>query len=250
MISRIENRLRCPNVWFAAAILFFCGCPSESKPAWFKCASRYVTAQRELAASGGAWDKAAKVIRFSRDYLNAKQPTEAEILSALSSPDQDVQIAGLAAMSIKPIETDRVAKSLFEFLHKEDPEPRWSAVRALNRFGGFSETVKKDLGPQLLEQLKTQNKIDTMEMYLLRKFPSESSAQFLTENLMKEGDASGVKTLRYAAFRALKEMGEPYYKDAISYVNVHGSTELKEQIRAWEQAWRPSQPDDLTKFIE
>jgi len=57
-------------------------------------------------------------------YFQSIQPTEAEIISVLKSPNRRFQKVGLAAMSLKPIETDQLIDILLGFLQDKDVEFR------------------------------------------------------------------------------------------------------------------------------
>jgi len=220
--------------------LFISGCPFKSGAEgekWFQYASKYGQAMSKMWASGGALQDYDEVLKMRQKFLRAKQPTETEIISVLRSPNRRFQKVALVAMSIKPIETDQLTDILFEFLRDQDPEFRWYAIDSLDKFTKFPESKKADLGKQLLEIIKTRkdNELSIQEISLLAKFPSEEAAQFLTEQLMKEGKENRIRMFRYVAFRALKEMGDSYYDEAAEYVNTHGSPEIKKELLEWEK---------------
>jgi hypothetical protein len=231
-------------IWLVIGISFFIsGCPFKSgveRKAWFRYASKYDQAQSKMAASGGALQDYNKALKIEQKFLRAKQPTETEIISVLRSPNKRFQRVGLAAMSLKPIETVQLTDVLFEFLRDKNPEFRWYARASLVKFTKFPESKKADLGKQLLEIVrnKEKNELSFEEFLLLAKFPSEETARFLTEQLMKEGKENRIRIFRYAAFRALKEMGESYYDEAVEYVNKHGSPEIKKGLLESENLWR------------
>lgn len=227
-------------IWLVVGFsLLITGCPSKSGiegEEWFQYASRFDQAWSKMAASGGALQDYNKVLKMEQKFLRAKQPTETEIISVLRSPNRSFQKVALVAMSLKPIETEKITDILFEFLRDQEPEFRWYAMLSLDKFTKFPESRKADLGKQLLEINKNE-KDDALPLphrfTLLAKFPSEEAALFLTEQLMKEGKEDRIRTFRYAAFRALKEMGNSYYDQAAEYVNKHGSPEIKKEL--WER---------------
>ncbi|MHC4740192.1 MAG: hypothetical protein ACYS9Y_14885, partial [Planctomycetota bacterium] len=162
-----------------------------------------------------------------------------EIISVLRSPDRRFKRVGLAAMSIKPIETDQLIDILFEFLRDEDLWLRWYARISLYKFTEFPEFRKVELGKQLLEIIKTreENELAMEEFFLLVKLPSEEAVQYLTEQLMKEGEETRIRLFRWVAFKTLKEMGGSYYDDAAEYVDKHGSCEIKKELSEREITW-------------
>jgi len=180
-----------------------------------------------------------KPSKIGQRFLRARQPTEDEIISVLRSPDRRFQRVGLAAMSIKPIETDRLIDILFEFLRDQDPECRWYAIVSLEKFTKFPESRKVSLGKQLLEIIKKEKDkgLSIQEYSLLAKAPSEEAALFLTEQLMKEGKERRILIFRLMAFKALKKMGDSYYDQAAEYVNTHGSPEIKKELSEREIVW-------------
>jgi hypothetical protein len=240
-------------VWFAIGVsLFVSGCPSKSGvegKAWFRYASKYDQARSIMIAN-----MAADPNRFKQDYtevwkmqqklLQAKQPTETEIVSVLRSPDKRFQRVGLAAMSLKPIEIDMVTDVLFEFLQDQNRDFRLYAVFSLSEFKGFPEPRKVILGKQLLEIIRKEKDVELLsrEMLLLGRFPSEDAAQYLTERLVKEGEDN--RGIRWSAFIALKKMGDSYYDTAAEYVKEHGSPEIKKELLAvWEDDKRTRNPE-------
>ena len=231
-------------IWLVIGLsLFISGCPFKSGiegEEWFQYASKYHQAISKTWASGGALKDYDKVLNMERRYVRAKQPTETEIISVLRSPNRNFQKVALVAMSLKPIETEKITDVLFEFLRNQESEFRWYAMLSLDKFTKFPESRKADLGKQLLEINKNE-KDDALPLphrfTLLAKFPSEEAALFLTEQLMKEGKEDRIRTFRYAAFRALKEMGDSYYDEAAEYVNKHGSPEIKKELLKRENSW-------------
>jgi HEAT repeat protein len=229
-------------IWLIIGIsLFTSGCPFKSGvegKAWFQYALKYDQALRKMAASGGSLKDLNKAYKMREKFLRSRQPTEDEIISVLRSPDKKQKKVGLAAMSLKPIETENLTDILFEFLKDQDPEYRWYARYALMRFTKFPESSKADRGKQLLEIIKSrpEKELSFEEMLVLAKFPSKEAAQFLTEQLLKEGKEN--KVFRVCAFRSLKEMGDSYYDEAAEYVNNHGSPEMKKELldfNSWEK---------------
>ncbi len=231
------------RIWFIIGVsLFISGCPFKSGvegKAWFQYASKYDLALRKMWASGGALKDYSKANKAGQKFLQAKQPTEDEIISVLRSPDKRFQIVGLAAMSLKPIETDQMTDILFEFLKDQDPELRWYARYALIKFTKFYESTRAERGKQLLEIIKSRpgKELSFEEMLILAKFPSKEAAKFLTEQLMKEGKDNHIRILRVAAFRALKEMGDSHYDEAADYIKNHGSPEIKKDLLDQENNW-------------
>jgi len=236
-------------IWIAIGMSFFIsGCPFKSGiegKAWFQYASKYDQARskmiaNEAAKKGTFIQDSVRMNKIKQEFLRAKQPTETEIISVLRSPNRRFQRVGLVAMRLKPIETDQLIDILFEFLRDQEPKFRWHAMLALEKFTQFPESRKSDLGKQLLEIIKNE-KDDTLSLpqifILLAKFPSEEAALFLTEQLMKEGKETRIRVFRYAAFRALKEMGNTYYDEAAEYVKKHGSSEIKEEFLEREKNW-------------
>jgi HEAT repeat protein len=179
-----------------------------------------------------------KMSKMQQRFLRARQPTETEIISVLRSPNRRFQRVGLAAMSLKPIETDRLTDILFEFLQDRDRDFRLYAVFSLKEFKKFPESSKDALGKQFLEIITREKDIEVLsrEIRLLAKFPSEAAVPYLTEQLTKEGENN--RLLRYAAFEALKGMGNPFYDKAAEYVNNHGSPEIKKELSKRENFWK------------
>lgn len=237
------------KIWYVICLvvglsIFISSYPFKSgveRKAWFRYALKYDQAWSKMAASGGALQDYAKVLKMEKKFLRAKQPIETEIISVLRSPNKRFQKVALVAMSIKPIETDQLTDILFEFLQAQDPEFRWYAMLSIDKFTKFPESRKADLGKQLLEIIKNE-KDDALPLpqrfNLLVRFPSEEAAQFLTEQLMKKGKENRIRIFRYLAFTTLKEMGDSYYDEAAEYVNKHGSPEIKKELLEWESWWK------------
>jgi len=235
-------------IWLVVGFaLFISGCPFKSGiegKAWFQYASKYDQARskmiaNEAAKKGTFMQDLTSMGKMERKFLRAKQPTETEIISVLRSPNRRFQRVGLAAMLLKPIETDQLIEILFEFIQDQEPEFKFYALVSLDKFTKFPESKKADLGKQLLEIVKNRrdNEFYIQDYSLLAKFPSEEAALFLTEKLMKEGKDPVIRAHRYTAFRALKEMGNSFYDEAAEYVNKHGSPEIKEELWEREEAW-------------
>ena len=207
--------------------------------AWFRYASKFDQARNKMVASGGAIQYFNKAGKLAKIFLQAKQPTEAEIIYVLKSPDRGLQRVGLVAMSLKPIETDQIIGILFEFLQDSDRDFRCYASYSLYKFTEFPESKKADLAKQLLEIINKEEDMDLriQEFYLLAKVPSDETALFLTEQLMKEGEEKENRLIRLVAFNALKEMGNSYYDEAKKYVNTHGSPEVKKELLERENFW-------------
>jgi len=210
--------------------------------AWFRYALKYDQARSKMIANDIAGKKITrqdffKPSKIGQRFLQARQPTEDEIISVLMSPNRRFQRVGLAAMSLKPIETDQLIDILFEFLRDQDPEFRWYAMTSLDKFTKFPESRKADLGKQLLEIIKKEKDkgLYIQEFSLLAKAPSEEAALFLTEQLMKEGEENYLYI--NFAFNALKMMGDSYYDEAAEYVNTHGSPEIKKELSEREISW-------------
>jgi hypothetical protein len=235
-------------IWFVIGIsLFILGCPFKSgveRKKWFQYASKFDQARSTAIANDNVGKKSflrdsAEIEKTEREFLRAKQPTETEMISVLRSPDRRLQRIGLTAMFLKPIETDQLIDILFGFLQDQDLQFRWYARVSLLKFANFPESRKADLGKQLLEIIKNEkeNELFIEEFYLLAKFPSKEAALFLAEQLMKEGKETRIRIFRYAAFKALKEMGNSYYNEAADYVKNHGSPEIKEELLDRENYW-------------
>ena len=146
-------------------------------------------------------------------------------------------------MSLKPIETEPIIDILMEFLQDKDDNYRWEACRSLNNFANFPESKKVLMGKQLLQIIKNEKDIGiAISGYsLLAKFPSEEAAQFLTEQLVKEGKENIWN--RTIGFKALYEMGGSYYEKAAEYVNTHGSPEIKDEFLRNEKFWSTHKSD-------
>lgn len=115
-----ENRIKL----VVALSIFISGCPYKSGvegEKWFQYASKYDQALRKMSASKGALKDFNNVLKTGEKFLQTEQPTEDEIMSVLRSPDKRFQRVGLAAMSLKPIETDQLTDILFEFIKDQDP---------------------------------------------------------------------------------------------------------------------------------
>lgn len=244
------NMRKINNIWYVICLvvglsLLITVCPFKSGvegKKWFQYASKYDQARSNTIANDVAGKKSAiqdfnKMSKIKRKFLRAKQPTETEIISVLRSPNRRFQRVGLAAMSLKPIETDQLIGILFEFLQDQDRDFRLYAVSSLDNITQFPESKKDILGRQLLEIIKNESDKGQLisEFNLLAKFPSEEAALFLTEQLMKEGEEKFM--FRYFAFKALKEMGDSFYDEAAEYVNTHGSSEIKKELMDWENLW-------------
>jgi hypothetical protein len=242
------NNILCV-IWLVIGISFFIsGCPFKSwveGKAWFRYAlkfdeARSETIANEIAGKKSALQDLAKMEKMKQKFLRAEQPTEAEIISVLRSPNRKFQRVGLAAMSLKLIETDQLIDILFEFLQDQDNNFRWYAKYSLDDFAKFPESKKAGLGRQLLEIIKKEKDegLSIAEFSLLAKFPSEEAVRFLTEQLMKEGEGKENLLYRHFAFKALKEMGDSYYDEAAEYVNKHGSPEIKKELLKEENSWK------------
>lgn len=248
------------HVWyivllFFTIMLFLIGCASEQGK-WFHYARKYDQTRNKMiarAATGNFLSDYNETNKIRQKFLNARQPTEAEIITALNSSNRKFQRIGLAAMSLKPIETDQIVEILFEFLQDENFYFKEYALLALKEFEKFPESKKDVLGKQLLEIIKGEEKkgkegISFREFSLLAKFPSQDSVSFLTERLMREGAEN--KLFRIAAFSALKKMGEPYYSQATEYVKKHGNSEIKNELLERENTWLEGKSGDATLIID
>lgn len=62
------------------------------------------------------------------------------------------------------------------------------------KFSKFPESTRAERGEQLLEIIKSRagKELSFEEMLVLAKFPSKEAAQFLTEQLLKEGKENKV----------------------------------------------------------
>ena len=229
-------------IWLVVGFsAFISGCPFKSGvegKAWFRYASKYdraknIAAANAVAKKGTFMQDSVRLNKIRQKFLRARQPTEKEIISVLRSPNRRFQRVALAAMSLKPIETEKLIEILFEFIEGQEPEFRCYAFLSLDKFTKFLETRKADLGKQLLEIIKNE-KDDALpcpqRFTILAKFPSEEAVRFLTEQLMKEGKEKRTLIFRLMAFKALKAMGNSYYDQAAQYVNKHGSPEIKEEL--------------------
>lgn len=233
-------------IWLVIGTSFVVsGCPFKSGvegKAWFQSALKYDQARSKMFANdaakkGTAIQDFTRMCKIKQKFLRAKQPTETEIISVLRSPNIRFQRVGLAAMSLKPIETDQLIEILFEFLQNTDREFKLYAIYSLEKFTLFPESKKDSLGKRLIKIIKDEKDkgVSIEEFSLLAKVPSKETVLFLTEQLMKEGKENFI--FRYPAFRALKEMGDSYYNKAAEYVNEHGSPELKKELLESEKFW-------------
>jgi hypothetical protein len=237
-------------IWFGVGISFLIfGCSSKSGvegKKWFKFASQYDQACHRLWASGGALNEYNEMTKIGQKFLKTGQPTEDEMISVLKSPDKKIQIVGLAAMYIKPLETEQLTDILFEFIQGEDPEFRWYARNSLLKIKNFPENKKDDLGKKLLEIVKGRkdSELSIEEVSLLAKFPSKEAASFLTGLFMKEGDEENTRLFRVLAFRSLKEMGDSFFDEAAEYIRNHGSPEIQneftERVKSWKELHTPT----------
>jgi hypothetical protein len=243
-------------------ILFVSGCsdkPELEGDAWFRCAEKYDRVMTDMWASGGtvkAYNTVLQIkqqylqtsqpseiellsmlLQIEQQYLQTSQPSETELVSMLRSPNRHSQRVALVALSIEPIETDQIVDALFEFLQDRDPAFRWYALESLAKFSTFSEITRANLGEKLLQIVKARKDEDLSprEFTLLAKFPSEKTARFLTEQLMKEGEETRISILRHVAFRALKEMGASYYENAVKDVHKNGGPGIRRDILMWEK---------------
>jgi len=217
------------------------------RKAWFQYASEYSQAMSKMWASGGALEDYYKTNRIGQIYLKTEQPNEEEMISVLRSQDRSMQIVGLAAMSIKPIETEKIIDILFDFMQNQDPELRWYARNSLLKIKNFPENKKDDLGKKLLDIIKNrkENELSVEEVSLLAKFPSKEAVSFLTDLFMKEGNDENTRLFRVLAFRTLKEMGDSYYDKAAEYIKIHGSPEIQEEftkrVKSWKELHTPTE---------
>ena len=235
-------------IWFFIGIsLLVPGCKNgiEGKK-WFEYASKFDKARsimwaNEMAKKETALQDMARMDKLRQKYLQSKQPTETEMISVLRSPDRRIQKVGLAAMFLKPIETNQLIDILFEFLQDQDREFKGYAVIALDKFTKFPEFKKDNLGRKLLEIIKKEKDKEVLrqEFYLLAKFPSEEAARFLAEQFMREGQ-KGKEQLhfRIVIFNALKEMEDKYYNQAAEYINKYGTSEIKKELLDRENSWK------------
>ena len=230
-------------------ILFVSGCSDKTElegNAWFRCAEKYDRAMTDMWASDGTMKAYNTVSQIKQQYLQTSQPSETELVSMLQSPNRHFQRVALVAMSIKPIDTDQIVDALFKFLQDRDPDFRWYALESLAKFSTFSEITRANLGEKLLQIVKARKDEDLSprEFTLLAKFPSEETARFLTEQLMREGEETRISMLRYVAFRALREMGAPYYDNAIKEVHTNGAPGIRRSILMWEKSLEEREPSN------
>jgi hypothetical protein len=234
---------------FIGLSLFASSCrakPNIEKTVWFQRASQYDQARTRMLKNIGTSEEKFVNDFFETDkrkqqYLQAKQPTEEEIVSVLRSPNIRVQRVGLAAMSLRPIETAQVRNILFEFITHPDRDFRLYVVFSLEEFKSPS-LQSTELEQQLLELLKAEGDAEVLfqGIPLLGKFHIEEAVPYLTDQLMKEGDENVI--FRFAAFVALKEMGEPYYAKAADYINRYGSSEVRKDLSDREHWWKKMKP--------
>ena len=235
-------------IWLVIGFsIFISGCLFKSgveSKAWFKYASKYDQAWSNFVANAENerfLGYLSEMSKMKQKFLRAKQPTEGEIISVLGSPNRKFQRTGLAAMALKPIEAGQLIDILFKFLQDPNYYFKGYACSARDEFKQFPESRKPELGKKLLEIIKNENEkgkhgIAFQEFSLLSKCPSQDAAQFLSEQFMKEGEEN--KANRYAAFRTLKKMGDPYYAQAVEYVNNHGSSEVKKEFLNNQNYWK------------
>lgn len=223
------------NLLLIGVFLFISGCtakPAVEKERWFIYASKYDCERNTLIVTGdmkyfGGMDKNRK------RFLQSTQPTESEIVSVLKSTDRKFQKVGLAALSLKPVETNEVLNLLIGFLQDPNFYFKEYACSALDEFIEFPESRKAELSKELLKIIKIENEkgkhgIAFQEFSLLAKCPSHEAAQFLSDQLIIEGKEN--KIPRLAAFRALQTMGNPYYGQAAEYVKNNGSAEIQKEF--------------------
>jgi hypothetical protein len=238
------NRIRYAALCVVGISLILIASPFKSgveQRAWFQYAIKFDSAGSKMNANAEnelGLKYFAERRKMQLRFLLAKQPTEDEILSVLTSPDRKLQKVGLIAMSIKPIETDQVIAVLFQFLQDQDRDIRAIAAGSLGGFTQFPESKKAVLGKQLLETITKEENTGVLfvEIPLLGKFPSQEAAAYLTEQLMKEGDDNRIR--RYSAGDALKAMGDSFYDKAAEYVKKHGSAEIKKELLNREEYWK------------
>jgi len=238
------------RIWYVICLvaglsLFITVYPFRSEveaKAWFRYASKYDRARskmiaNEAARTGTIMQNLAKANTLKQEFLQVEPPTEDEVVSVLRSPNRKLQRVGLAAMCLRPIETDQLIELILEFLQDPDRDFRLYAAFSLDAFTEFPESKKAELGRQLLEIIKKEEEkgLFLQEFSLLATFPSEEAVVFLTEQLMKEGKDN--LHFRYFAFDALKKMGDSFYDEAAEYVNKHSSPEIKREILEWENSW-------------
>jgi hypothetical protein len=158
-IRKKMNMRKINKIWYVICLIALLslsntGCPSKSgteQKEWFRYASEYDQESKKFVEKAIAneysilVDDLAKSRKIEQKFLRAKQPTETEIISVLRSPNRRFQRVGLVAMSIKPIETEKIIDILFEFLQDQDPEFMWCTVGSLAKFSKFPESRKEDL---------------------------------------------------------------------------------------------------------
>jgi hypothetical protein len=223
-------------ILFIGISLFIFGCMFKSgleKKEWFRYAAKYDSQRQKLDKSGGLIKYFSNMEKMRHKFLQSEQPSESEIISVLKSKDMRTQKIGLVAMSLKPIQTDQLADILIEFLQDQDFYFKQYACSALDQFAFFSESKKPQLEKQLLQIVKEEipkgkKGIAFQEFSLLAKVPSQETATFLEEQLIKEGKENRI--LRLAAFVALKKMGDSYLDRAAEYVKENGNVELQKEF--------------------
>ena len=140
-------------------------------------------------------------------------------------------------MAIQPVQTDKVTEILIESLKDQEWYYKRYALFALEDYECFSEHKKAIWGAKLLEIICNEEDegISIREYSLLAKFPSEEAAQFLAEQLLKEGEKE--KTRRQFAYHALRDMGSEFSEKSLAHVDLHASPEMKKEILKLEEIW-------------
>jgi hypothetical protein len=225
-----------------ACCFLFAGCPPRAgieKKAWFRYASDFDAARNIAMANDAskkdtAMEDLARLEKLRQAFLQAEMPTEAEIVSLLRSPDRRLQKVGLVAMSLRPIQTEKVLTILLEYLQDKDFFYKVDAVYALGKFASFPKSV--DLERRLLMIAGNESQVGVLcfEIALLARFPSDEVAQYMMQELVKEGAESYI--IRRSAADALKKMGDSYYQNALEYVRKHGSPELVTELLGGERS--------------
>ncbi|OHB51602.1 MAG: hypothetical protein A2Y12_01795 [Planctomycetes bacterium GWF2_42_9] len=180
--------------------------------------------------------------KIKHNFLRTSPPKESEIMWVFMSPNRELQKIGLAAMSLRPIETERIQRTLIEFLQDPNFYFKEYAFLSLNKFKENPADKNDAVRKRLLEIIKNEEgkgkgkgNISFREFLLLAKFPSQETALFLQDQLMKEGQEN--KIYRIAAFSALKKMGEPYFTKVLEYVKNHSTPEMKKELLERENTW-------------
>jgi hypothetical protein len=202
--------------------------------------------QNDLAGKNRALKDWAGMSKMAQKFRGGAQPTEDEIVSLLSSPDRNLQRVALAAMSLKPIETDRLIDVLFGFLDDGDYYFKAYALAALDEFTDFPQSQKPELGRRLLQIVRSRPRDDLMpeEVLLLARFPSQEAAVFLTDILITEGSDRRTQLFRFVAFKTLKQMGDSYYDQAAACADQLCTPQIKEELLDWESVWQDEAPPD------